>query len=349
MTGAAARLVASLPLAIFTIKPDLTIASANPAAEHLTTLGTKRLIGRQINDVLTFADHKLADRVAASDGELLAHGAVISIGELPERKFDLSLSPLLGKEGWQALTLSEAENGNAQSPDMESSILRAPAILSHEIKNPLAAIGGASQLLGRKLAGKELDLTKLITREVGRIASLIDRMQTLGSEMPEPAGACNLHEAIRRARAVVETADAQPVTLTEEFDPSLPSVHANQDALEQVLINLLSNAMHACAASEEPRITVRTRFASGLKLNVLRLGRSIQLPIEVSIIDNGAGVDKSVSDHIFEPFVSTRKDGQGLGLALVSKLVRDMNGRIAHDRDERNSLTIFRLHLPVAP
>ncbi len=342
------RLVGSLPLAVFKLTPEMTIAYANPAAENLVGMSEHKLCGLPLRKVMKFTDHDLSNRVANNEGELVAPRASTKIGEGEARPLDLTLSPLLGEEGWQVLTLSEAAQANKDRTDTDDSALRAPAILSHEIKNPLAAIGGASQLLSRKLSGKDLDLTKLIAREVERIAALIDRMQSLGSEIPEPVTSCNLHEAIRRARLVVETAGAQKVALIEEFDPSLPPVLANQDALEQILINLLGNAQQACVESEEPRITIRTRFTSGLKLNVLRLGKAIQLPIEVSVIDNGPGVDPTVRDHIFEPFVSTRRDGQGLGLALVSKLMRDMNGRIVHDRDEKNNLTMFRLHLPVA-
>src|SRR5690606_13983085 len=102
--------------------------------------------------------------------------------------------------------------------------LRAPAILAHEIKNPLSAIRGAAQLLARKLSGADKLLTGLITDEVDRIAKLVDRMQSLGREQPEPVGPCNLHEVIRRACSVIEAAGENDVELVEEFDPSLPQV-----------------------------------------------------------------------------------------------------------------------------
>jgi two-component system nitrogen regulation sensor histidine kinase GlnL len=136
--------------------------------------------------------------------------------------------------------------------------------------------------------------------------------------------------------------------LREEFDPSLPPVLANEGALVQVLVNLIANARDACATGESPEIIVRTRFVSGLVLNVIRLGRPVKLPIEVQVSDTGPGVDPALADHIFEPFVSGKANGQGLGLALVRKLVRDMDGRIAHERDEAAGLTHFRVYLPMA-
>jgi two-component system nitrogen regulation sensor histidine kinase GlnL len=118
--------------------------------------------------------------------------------------------------------------------------------------------------------------------------------------------------------------------------------------LVQVLINLLSNAAEACRGVERPRVVVRTRFASGLQLHSVGEGRPVRLPIELRVSDNGPGVDSTVRDHVFEPFVTTKKSGQGLGLALVRKLVRDMNGRITLDRDEAEGWTHFRIHLAVA-
>jgi two-component system nitrogen regulation sensor histidine kinase GlnL len=134
--------------------------------------------------------------------------------------------------------------------------------------------------------------------------------------------------------------------LVEEFDPSLPLVHGNEDSLVQVLINLISNARDACRGAGEPQIVLRTRFVSGLVHNAIRLGRPVRLPIELRVSDNGPGVDPGLREHIFEPFVTSKKNGQGLGLALVNKLVRDMNGRIGHERDE--GWTHFKVHLAVA-
>ena len=203
-------------------------------------------------------------------------------------------------------------------------------------------------MLGRKLEQSDKALTALITDEVDRIAKLVDRMQSLGREQPEPVAPCNLHEVIRRAISVIEAAGEDDVKLIEEFDPSLPQVMGNEDGLVQVVINLLSNARDACRDMPDPQIVIRTRFVSGLVLTAIRLGRPVKLPIELRISDNGPGIDPALRDHIFEPFVSSKKNGQGLGLALVNKLVRDMEGRISHERDDSDGWTHFKLHLPVA-
>jgi len=153
---------------------------------------------------------------------------------------------------------------------------------------------------------------------------------------------------VRRACDTVLAGGDPGITLREEFDPSLPPVLANEGALVQVLVNLIANARDASSDAAKPMIALRTRFVSGLVLNVLRLGRPVKLPIEVQVSDNGPGVDAALADHMFEPFVTSKTNGQGLGLALVSKLVHDMNGRITHERDEARALTHFRVHLPMA-
>jgi two-component system nitrogen regulation sensor histidine kinase GlnL len=229
-----------------------------------------------------------------------------------------------------------------------SAALAAPAVLAHEIKNPLAAIRGAGQLVARKLDPKDRPLAEMISGEVDRIASLIDRMQRIGARGAEPNVALNLHEAVRGALATVRAAGTGGVDIIEEFDPSLPPVLGNRAGLEQVLINLVANACDACAASDEPRVIVRTRYVSGLIFNAIRPGRSVRLPIELTVSDNGPGIDPTLRAHVFEPFVSSKKNGQGLGLALVRRLVADMEGRVAHERDERTGTTQFRIHLAMA-
>jgi two-component system nitrogen regulation sensor histidine kinase GlnL len=246
------------------------------------------------------------------------------------------------------VTLSDAGQGERLAIEDRPAPLRGPAILAHEIKNPLSAIRGAAQLLARKAGEGEKALTALIADEVDRIAALIDRMQRLGREEPEPVGPLNLHAAVHRACDTVFASEERLTMLREEFDPSLPSVLGNEGALVQVLVNLIANARDACATERNPEVTIRTRFVSGLVLNVIRLGRPVKLPIEVQVSDNGPGVDPALADHIFEPFVTSKPNGQGLGLALVRKLVRDMDGRITHERDEAAGQTHFRINLPMA-
>jgi two-component system nitrogen regulation sensor histidine kinase GlnL len=343
----AAEQVSGLTFALLLVDGDLVVHEANPAAEALFGISAKRMIGLPLGDILEFEDRAIAGRIAEEDAQLTARGLAIRVGER-DALVNLTVSGLTSHPGWRVVTLSDAGQGERLAIEERPAPLRGPAILAHEIKNPLSAIRGAAQLLARKVGNGEKALTALIADEVDRIAALIDRMQRLGREQPEPVAPLNLHAAIHRACDTVFASDKQAVTLREEFDPSLPPVLGNEGALVQVLVNLIANARDACTAQRNPEVTIRTRFVSGLVLNVIRLGRPVKLPIEVQVSDNGPGVDPTLADHIFEPFVTSKPNGQGLGLALVRKLVRDMDGRITHERDEAAGLTHFRVHLPMA-
>lgn len=344
----AAAQIGGLIFAMLLIDPQGGIAEANHAAENLLGTSVKRLCGRPVAEAIGQLGARVEERLADNEAALVARDLVVGVNGM-ETRVNFTVSPLAGYPGWRVVTLSEIGHEENVHDETAGSSLGAPSILAHEIKNPLSAIRGAGQLVARKLPHKDKKLARMITDEVDRIARLIDRMQQLGSTHTEPVAPCNPHEAIRSAIATVRAAVPNTVEIREEFDPSLPPVLANRDALEQILINLISNAREAARNSEHPEIVVQTRFVSGLVFNAIRVGRSVRLPIEITVSDNGPGVDHAMRDHVFEPFVSSKQSGQGLGLALVRKLVRDMNGTVSHERDRRTERTHFRLHLPQAP
>ena len=342
--------LAGLIFALVLIDGEGRIAEVNHAAEDLLGTSANRLVGTRLTDRIGPLDPRVEARLLASDEALVVRDLAIRVGE-HETRVNLTASPLGGYPGWQVVTLSQIGHDDGSSPAGGEAMLGAPAVLAHEIKNPLAAIRGAGQLAARKLPHADKKLARMITDEVDRIARLIDRMQQLGSTRTGLVEPCNPHEAIRAAVATMRAASPQGsgVEIREEFDPSLPAVLANRDALEQVLINLISNARDAALGQGGGgEIIVQTRFVSGLAFSAIRNGRAVPLPIEITISDNGPGIDPALRDHVFEPFVSSKPSGQGLGLSLVRKLVRDMNGNVSHDRDSRAGLTHFRLHLPQA-
>lgn len=343
--------IAGLVYALMLVDPDGRVNQLNHATETLLGTSAKRVLGRPLIELISPVDDRVTRRLSAGDEALIARDVRVRMGG-QERPVNLTLSPVSGHAGWRVITVSELGHEKASSEEPDSSTVGAPSILAHEIKNPLSAIRGAAQLIARKLPHGDKKLARMITDEVDRIARLIDRMQQLGSSISDPLAPCNPHEAIRSACATVRAAGLDGVTITEEFDPSIPPVLANRDALEQVLINLISNARDAAGGrnvgEEQGRIIVRTRYVSGLVFSAIRLGRTVKLPIEITITDNGKGVEPSLREKLFEPFVSSKPSGQGLGLALVRKLMRDMSGSISHDRESRAGLTHFRLHLRVA-
>jgi two-component system nitrogen regulation sensor histidine kinase GlnL len=347
------RQLASLPHAVLLLEPGQSIASANPAAEQFLGQSLRRLAGRRLDSILTLADPRLLERIDDVETPVSAREIIVGIKDRGTRRIDINVAPMADWPGWQIMTIHDntpTDAFGADSGRADHAALRGPEIMAHEIKNPLAGIRGAAQLLARRIDEKDRALTELITSEVDRIATLIDRIQHLSRKTPPVVQACNLHEAARRAIDVLRHGDlaSDAPRIEEEFDPSLPAVLGSPDGLVQVMINLLANAREACADRPSGRVVVRTRFASGLQLHATGSERAVRLPVELRVSDDGPGVPPAMREHIFEPFVTTKKSGQGLGLPLVRKLVRDMNGRISHERDEVEGWTHFRVHLPLA-
>jgi len=350
----AKRQIASLPHAYVLLEPGFRISAVNPAAEQFFGQSHRRLAGSSLTDILAVGDPRLLERLSDVETPVSARDMVVTVKGRGARRVDMNVAPVADAPGWQIVTFHDntaSESLGEDSGGPDNAVLRGPEIMAHEIKNPLAGIRGAAQLLARKIDDKDRALTDLITAEVDRIAMLIERMQNLSRRTAPPVEPCNLHEAARRAIDVMSAADGpdpcRPM-VGEEFDPSLPAVLGSPDALVQVIINLLSNALEAVQDLDDGKVVIRTRFASGLQLHSNDSGKAVRLPIELRVSDNGLGIDASMREHIFEPFVTTKKSGQGLGLPLVRKLVRDMNGRISHERDEEGGWTHFRLHLPLA-
>lgn len=345
-----ASLFEGLVFAAIVIDPDGNIADLNHAAEMQLGKSKKRLIGVSAKENIELFDSRIVDRLVGNDSPLVARNVKLRAnGE--ERQINLSISPLTSYPGWQVLTLSDTgRNDLDDQSDQGAASTGPPSILAHEIRNPLAAIRGAAQLVSRKLKPSDRSLGKVITDEVDRIARLIDRVQQLGGPSNEELRPTNLHEAIRSALATIRAGGLDGIELSEEFDPSLPPVLADRDLLEQTLLNLIGNAVDVLRDGDQPapKITVGTRFESKFMLGSGHDGQPVKLPIKICVTDNGPGVDDALKDHIFEPFVTSKKSGQGLGLALVRKLVRDMKGRITYERNGREGLTHFCIHLALA-
>jgi two-component system nitrogen regulation sensor histidine kinase GlnL len=217
-------------------------------------------------------------------------------------------------------------------------------MLAHEIKNPLAGIAGAAQLLSMGLRGEDRELTDLIVAETRRIVALLEQVEQFGDQRPPRRRAVNIHDVLERARRSATVGFGAHMRILDDYDPSLPAVWADPDQLLQVLLNLLKNAAEA-----SPRggvIRLRSYYEAGLQRRA-EGGRRVSLPIHVEVIDDGPGLPPAIADSVFEPFVSGRPNGTGLGLALVSKIVAAHEGWITVD--SRPGRTVFRLSLPKAP
>lgn len=341
-----ADLFAAVPMALLVIDPQQRIAHANAGCETLLNLSERSMIGQPLDSVLQppgelgrRADHGFA---AFDSNIALTRGGVIRVDYLE--------SQIADHPGWRIIALHHdpASRRLGHSADRASAAraaVGAAAMLAHEIKNPLSGIRGAAQLLAGSGEGSD-ELTTLITTEVDRIAALIDGMQGFTDTRPPALASANIYPLLDHARRVAQAGFARDVLIEERFDPSLPPALVDRDALLQVVINLIKNACEATAGQADARIILSTAFRHGMAVSPAP-GRPRQaLPIELCVSDNGPGAPVDLAEHLFDPFVSTKREGQGLGLSLVDKLVRDMGGIVQYAREGSPPATVFRILLP---
>jgi two-component system nitrogen regulation sensor histidine kinase GlnL len=224
------------------------------------------------------------------------------------------------------------------------SVTAMAAMLAHEVKNPLSGIRGAAQLLEQDTDEAGRELTQLICDETDRIVALVDRMEAFSEHAPISRSEVNIHEVLDRVRKIGQSGFARHVRIAEEYDPSLPSVYGDRDLLLQVFLNLVKNAAEA-APEAGGEILLTTAYRHGLRLAVPGGDGRRHLPLMVSIADNGGGIPDDLKPHLFDPFVTTKRKGTGLGLALVAKVIGDHGGVIEFDSQPRR--TVFRVFLPV--
>ena len=222
------------------------------------------------------------------------------------------------------------------------------AMLAHEIKNPLSGIRGAAQLLEPGLDADDRSLTQLICTETDRIRDLVDRMEVFGDERPLEKTAVNVHSVLDHVKRLAASGFARGIPFVEDYDPSLPSITANRDKLVQALLNLIKNAAEAVAgmAGSSGHIILRTAFRPGVRLALPGSQSRISLPFMIEIEDNGVGFPTHLKEHLFDPFVTTKHSGTGLGLALVAKIIADHGGIVECDSVPKH--TVFRVLLPLA-
>lgn len=349
----AADIFSALPVATLLIGPDNIIREANGRAEALFNMARTAIIGSDIARTVRIEEANPRFQLWQSDKPLAAYDISLHAGRNAAIKADVMIAPLAEHEGWRVVTihaqsLAQAIGGRRTSGGARSA-MGAAAILAHEIKNPLSGIRGAAQLLSGGGNEGDIALTQLICDEVDRIAALIDRMQDFTTERPLDCAPTNIYPVLDRAIQIASNGFASDIHIARKYDPSLPHALCNPDALSQIVINLLKNASEAAGGQEKPVLRIETAFRHGVSVMLGEGKGNAILPIEIVVSDNGPGVPEHIRDDLFSPFISTKRDGQGLGLALVDKLVRDMNGFVQHSREEAAQETIFRILLPMAP
>jgi two-component system nitrogen regulation sensor histidine kinase GlnL len=327
------------------------IRFVNPAAEQFLGSSAAALCGSALADFVAPQSPLLSliDSVWRIGNTISEYDMLLEGPRFGSRS--VTIQGALTGEGADMLVLTLHERSMAVMMDRHlthrnaaRSITGMAAMLAHEVKNPLSGIRGAAQLLEQDADAAGRGLTQLICDETDRIVALVDRMEAFSDHRPIERDAVNIHEVLERVRKAAQSGFARHIRIVEEYDPSLPPVHGNHDLLVQVFLNLVKNAAEALH-NPDSEIVLTTAYRHGLRLAVPGGKRRQHLPLMVSVTDNGSGIPEDLRPHLFEPFVTTRRSGSGLGLALVAKVIGDHNGVIEFDSQPRR--TVFRVFLPV--
>ncbi len=342
---------ASLPVPALLLDRAYHIVESNPAAESFLNLSAKVLRGKSLWEKVLIDAPLEAAFARARDGRtpLFVNDVDVGSGERPPMQCNIQIAPHQGQDDLMIMMISPREIATRMTKSHNTGKAAKSAIgmaemLAHEIKNPLAGITGAAQLLAMGLRQEDQELTDLIVEESRRIVKLLEQVEQFGNLRPPQLKSINIHDVLDRAKKSAAVGFGAHMLFIEDYDPSLPHVLADADQLLQVFLNLLKNAAEANPLAGTVRL--RTFYDASLRIRKSD-GSQARLPLQVEIIDDGPGLPPEIASDVFEPFISGRENGTGLGLALVSKLIGDAGGWISVESVPGR--TVFRVSLPLAP
>jgi two-component system nitrogen regulation sensor histidine kinase GlnL len=350
----AKAVIDALPNPLIVLDENDHICLANVAAENYFQASSNILLRHKLGDLVPFSSPVFGAVAQARGIAGVVNEYAIGVGTPRlggERLVDIQAALITEHPRYVIVMLLERSMAHKIDRQLTSrgaarSVSGMATMLAHEIKNPLAGIRGAAQLIEPSLSSEDRALARLICDETDRIRDLVDQMEVFSDERPLDKKPVNIHAILERVKQLTVAGMGMGVTVREDYDPSLPPVLGNKDQLVQVFLNLAKNAAEAIQqGGDAGEILFTTAFRPGIRLMVPGTKERITLPLEVCVHDTGPGVPEELRPNIFDPFVTTKPGGRGLGLALVAKIVRDHGGIVECIGRERG--TTFRVLLPM--